>query len=119
MERVIEFYKEGYNCVEFVLKVFNEDLGLDILVLIVSFFGFGMMVGSICGVIIGILMVVGVLKGRNISEEKNNLRILIKEIIIKVKEKYGIFECIELKKKGVICIEIIEYVYGFLKEYIK
>ena len=35
----------------------------------------------------------------------------------KIKEKYGTFECLELKKKGVSCNEIIEYAYNMLKEY--
>ena len=34
----------------------------------------------------------------------------------KVKEKYGTLECIELKKKGVSCDEIIEYAYSVLKK---
>lgn len=119
MERVIEFHKEGYNCAESVLKAFNENTGLDIPVSIASPFGSGMTVGSTCGAITGTLMAVGALKGRNTSEEKNNSRVLTKEIITKVREKYGTLECIELKKNGVTCTEIIEYAYGLLKEYTK
>ena len=117
MGRVIEFHKEGYNCAESVIKAFNEDSGLDIPVSIASPFGSGMTIGSTCGAITGTLMAVGALKGRNTSEEKNNSRTLTKEVIIKVKEKYGTIECIELKRKGVTCDEIIEYAYGILKEY--
>jgi C_GCAxxG_C_C family probable redox protein len=116
MERVLEFHKEGYNCAESVIKAFNEDTGLDIPVSIASPFGGGMTVGSTCGAITGTLMAVGALKGRNTSNEKNNSRILTKEIINKVKEKYGTLECIELKKKGVSCAEIINYAYSILKE---
>lgn len=119
MERVIELRKEGYNCAESVLKAFNEDTGLDIPVSIASPFGGGMSVGSTCGAITGTLMAIGALKGRNTSNEKNNSRELTKEIITQVKEKYGTLECIELKKKGVTCTEIIEYAYGLLKEQIK
>lgn len=118
MERVIEFHKEGYNCAESILKAFNEDTGLNIPVSIASPFGSGMSVGSTCGAITGTLMAIGALRGRNTSEEKNNSRILTKEIITKVKEEYGTLECIELKKKGVTCGEIIEYAYKILKEYI-
>ncbi len=119
MERVIEFHKEGYNCAESVLKAFNEDTGLDIPVSIASPFGSGMTVGSTCGAITGTLMAIGALKGRNTNTEKNNSRILTKEIITKVKEKYGTLECIELKKKGVLCDEIIEYAYMLLSDYTK
>ena len=119
MERVIEFHKEGYNCAESVLKAFNEDTGLDVPVSIASPFGSGMTVGSTCGAITGTLMAVGALKGRNTNEEKNNSRTLTKEIITRVKEKYGTIECIELKRKGITCDEIIEYAYGLLKNYTK
>ena len=52
-------------------------------------------------------------------KKKNNSRVLTKEIINKVKEKYGTLECIELKKKGITCDEIIEYAYNILNEYAK
>lgn len=116
MERVVEFHQEGYNCAESVIKAFNEDNGLDIPVSIASPFGSGMTVGSTCGAITGALMAVGALKGRNSSSEKNNSRVITKEIMTKVKEKYGTLECIELKKKGVSCDEIIEYAYSVLKQ---
>ncbi|NRT70608.1 C_GCAxxG_C_C family probable redox protein [Clostridium beijerinckii] len=94
MNKVIEFHKEGYNCAESILKAFNEDTGSEIPIAIASPFGGGMTIGSTCGAITGTLMAVGALKGRNSSEEKNNSRVLTKEIINKVKEKYGTLECI-------------------------
>ncbi|MBW6411208.1 C-GCAxxG-C-C family (seleno)protein [Clostridium weizhouense] len=119
MEKVLEFHKEGYNCAESVLKAFNEENGLNIPVSIASPFGSGMTVGSTCGAITGTLMAVGMLKGRNTNEEVNNSRTVTREVINKVKEKYGTIECIELKKKGVSCDEIIKYAYDILKEYSK
>jgi len=116
MERVLEFHKEGYNCAESIIKAFNEDTDSNIPVAIASPFGGGMTVGSTCGAITGTLMVIGALKGRNSSDEKNNSRVLTKEIITRVREKYGTLECIELKKKGVSCDEIIGYAYGILSE---
>lgn len=116
MEKVLEFRKEGYNCAESILKAFNDDTNLDIPVSIASPFGGGMSVGSTCGAITGTLMAVGALKGRNSSEERNNSSALSREIINKVKEKYGTLECIELKKKGVSCEEIIKFAYDTLKE---
>ena len=119
MERVIEFHKEGYNCAESVLKAFNEDTGLDIPVSIASPFGGGMSVGSTCGAITGTLMAVGALKGRNSSDEKNDSMKLTKEVINKVKEKYGTIECAQLKKNKVSCDEIIDFTYNTFKEHIK
>jgi len=119
MERVLELHKEGYNCAECILKAFNEDTGSNIPISIASPFGAGMTVGGTCGAITGTLMAVGSLKGRTTSEEKNESRTLTKEVITNVKEKYGTIECIELKKKGVTCDEIIKYTYDILKEYTK
>lgn len=119
MEKVLEFHKEGYNCAESIVKAFNEDTNLDIPVSVASPFGGGMAVGGTCGAITGTLIAVGALKGRNSSEEKNDSRALTKEIVTKVKEKYGTLECIELKKNGISCGEIIKYTYDILKEYIK
>lgn len=117
MEKVLEFHKKGYNCAESIIKAFNDDTNLDIPVSIASPFGGGMSVGSTCGAITGALMAIGALKGRNTIEEKNNSRVLSREVINKVREKYGTLECIELKKKGITCDEIIKYAYGILKEY--
>lgn len=119
MEKVLEFRKEGYNCAESIVKAFNEDTNSDIPVSVASPFGGGMAVGGTCGAITGTLIAMGALKGRNSSEEKNDSRALAKEIVTKVKEKYGTLECIELKKNGISCAEIINYTYDILKEYIK
>ncbi|MBZ9692445.1 MULTISPECIES: C-GCAxxG-C-C family protein [unclassified Clostridium] len=119
MDRAVEFHKEGYNCAESILKAFNEDNGLNMPISLASPFGSGMTVGSTCGAITGALMVVGALKGRNTNEERNDSRDLAREVITKVKEKYGTLECIELKKKGIPCDEMIKYTYDLLKEYSK
>jgi C_GCAxxG_C_C family probable redox protein len=119
MERVLEIRKEGYNCAESILKAFNEETGADIPVSIASPFGSGMAVGSTCGAITGTLMAIGTLKGRNTSDEANESRIITKELITRVREKYGTIECIELKKRGITCDEIIKYAYDILSEYTK
>lgn len=119
MDKVLEFRKEGYNCAESIIMAFNEDTNLDIPVSIASPFGGGMSVGGTCGAITGTLMAVGALKGRNSSDEKNNTRVLSKDIINKVKEKYGTIECLELKRNGVTCEEIIKYTYDTMKEFTK
>ncbi|MFT8316198.1 MAG: C-GCAxxG-C-C family (seleno)protein [Clostridium sp.] len=116
MKKVTEFHKEGYNCAESIVKAINEEKGLNIPVSIASPFGGGMTVGATCGAITGTLMAIGALKGRESGKEANATRKLTKELINKVKEKYGTFECLELKKNGVSCDEIIEYSYDILKE---
>lgn len=116
MNKAVEFRSKGYNCAESILKAINSEKGLNIPVSIASPFGGGMTVGTTCGAITGTLMVIGALKGRESNEEANETRKLTKEVMEKMKEKYGTFQCIELKKKGVSCEEIIEYAYDVLKE---
>lgn len=118
MADVLKYHKEGYNCAESVIKAFNEEKNSNIPVSIASPFGTGMTVGSTCGAVTGALMALGAIKGREEATVKNESRKHTKELMNKVKEKYGTFECLELKKKGVSCGEIIEYAYNTLKEYV-
>lgn len=118
MKKAVDFYEEGYNCAESIIKVVNEEKNLNIPVSIGSPFGKGMTVGSSCGAITGALMALGAIKGRNEAEEPNQARDYTKKIMGRIKEKYGTFQCSELKKKGVSCAEIIEYTHGILKEYL-
>ncbi len=116
MTNVLDYYKQGYNCAEAVVKAFNEEKGLNIPVSVASPFGTGMAVGATCGAITGAIIALGSVKGREEAIVRNESRKYAKEIMSKIKEKYGTFECIELKKKGVSCSEIIEYAYNILKE---
>lgn len=119
MTDVLEYHKQGYNCAESIVKAFNEENNVNIPISIASPFGTGMMVGSTCGAVTGALMALGTLKGREEATTKNGSTKYTKEIMSKVKEKYGTFECLQLKKQGVSCNEIIEYTYNVLKECVK
>lgn len=119
MSRVLEIHKEGYNCAETIVKAINEEKKLNIPVSIASPFGIGMTVGSTCGAITGALMVLGSVTGRETSQEQNGSRLGTREIMKKINEKYGTFECKELKNNGISCDEIIGYTYEVVKEYIK
>ncbi|MFL0198846.1 C-GCAxxG-C-C family (seleno)protein [Clostridium sp. WILCCON 0269] len=118
MKKAAEFYKEGYNCAESIIKAVNQEKSLNIPVSIGSPFGGGMAVGSSCGAITGALVALGAVRGRKEAVEPNTARECAKKMMNQIKEKYGTFECIELKKKGVSCAEIIEYTHDVLKEYI-
>ena len=116
MSRVVEFHKAGYNCAESILKAINEEKNLNIPISIASPFGSGMMIGDTCGAITGALMALGSLKGRESNDFPNNSRKDAKELMSKIKEKYETFQCVELKRKGVSCDEIIQYAYDILLE---
>jgi len=79
----------------------RKESGSTISVSIASPFGTGMMVRSTCGAQSGALMALGTLKGREEATTKNGSTKYKKEIMNKVKEKYGTFECLHIKKQGV------------------
>lgn len=118
MNNAVEFYNEGYNCAESIIKAINEEKNLDIPVSIGTPFGGGMAVGSSCGAVTGALVALGAMKGRKEPTDPNTARERAKKMINQIKEKYGTFQCAELKKKGVSCAEIIEYTHDVLKNYI-
>ena len=119
MKKVLEFRDQGYNCAESIVKTFNEEHNLNIPVQVATPFGTGMAVGGTCGAIAGALISLGAINGREEATDTNESRKYTKDIVNKVKEKYGTLECIELKKKGISCGEIIEYTYEVLNESIK
>lgn len=119
MKKVLEFREEGFNCAESIVKAFNEEHNLNIPVQVATPFGTGMAVGGTCGAIAGALISLGAIKGREEGSAKNESRLYTKDIVNKVKEKYGTLECIELKKNGVSCADIIEYTYEVLNESMK
>ncbi|URZ04579.1 C-GCAxxG-C-C family (seleno)protein [Clostridium felsineum] len=114
MKKVVQFKRQGYNCAESIIKTIDEEKGMNIPVCMATPFGSGMSVGGTCGAITGALMVIGAAKGRKSGEEEIRTRKLSREIINQIKERYGTTQCIELKKKGVTCDEIIEFSYDIL-----
>lgn len=119
MKDPVKYHSEGYNCAESIVKAFNNEKGLNVPTSAASSFGAGMTVGSTCGAITGALIALGGLKGRDELTVRNETAKYAKHIMKKLKEKYGTYECLELKKKGVSCDEIIEHTYEILKDTVK
>ncbi|WP_194192371.1 C-GCAxxG-C-C family (seleno)protein [Clostridium chrysemydis] len=119
MSKVSKYNDEGYNCAESIIKGINEDKGLNIPISIGTPFGTGMSTGNTCGAVVGAMIALGAVKGREDSAEANNTRLDSKELINEVIEKYGSIKCIELKKNGVLCNDIIDFSYEKIKELIK
>lgn len=116
MSKAVNYHKQGYNCAESILKSFNDENRLSIPVSIGTPFGSGMTVGSTCGAITGAMIAVGAVSGRETETVPNASRQYANELMNKVKEKYGTYECRELKKQGVSCPTIICYMEQQLKE---
>lgn len=110
----VNYHSKGYNCGEAIIKSVNEKKNLTIPVSIGSPFGHGMGCGSTCGAVASAVVTIGFLKGRNDLSEKNIAAQYSKDLINKVREKYGSETCIDLKRKGISCKEIIQFVDDYL-----
>ena len=116
MKKAIDYYKEGYNCAEAIIKAFNTEHNKNIPVALGSPFGSGMTVGSTCGAITASLIVIGALKGREDSNVLNETRKDTRALLKNIKDKYGSLDCIELKKQGISCEEIVRETYEVLNQ---
>ncbi|MCX7950891.1 MAG: C-GCAxxG-C-C family protein [Clostridiales bacterium] len=119
MTTAVDFHKQGYNCAEAIIKSANEKFDLNLPVNLGSAFGSGMAIGSTCGAITAAAIVLGHLKGRNEATERNLARMPMKELMKVINEKYGTDNCLALKKNGVPCDEIIEFVDKKLNEIVE
>ena len=115
MLNLSEYYAQGYNCAEAIIKTFNEEFNKDIPVSLGSPMGRGAFSGSLCGAINGALMIIGYLYGRNDSTEANEAGAYARQLMTAVKEKYSTELCRELKANKVSCVEIIDFSYETLK----
>ncbi|GIM29519.1 oxidoreductase [Clostridium polyendosporum] len=113
----VNYYNKGYNCGEAIIKSVNKKNDTNIPVSIGSPLGRGMSVGSVCGAVAAGVVTIGFLKGRNNASEENNASKHSRDLMNKVKEKFGVETCIELKRKGVSCNEIVKFVDEYLVDF--
>lgn len=110
------YHSQGYNCAESIIKSYNEEFNKEIPVSMGSAMGTGASVGSLCGAVNACVMVVGYIKGRESNLDVNQSRVYSKMLMNKIRENYKSEICIDLKKSGVSCDEIIDFSYEVLKE---
>lgn len=116
MSRVLELHNEGFNCAESIIKAVNEEKNLSIPVALGTPFGTGMSTGNTCGAVVSALMIIGAEKGRESSDEKNNSRAITQSLVNSVIDEFGTIKCIDLKRNGVSCDDIIEFAYNKVNE---
>ena len=112
MSKVLEFHSQGFNCAESIIKTINEEKNLNIPVSLGPPFGAGMSTGNTCGAVVSALMIIGAEKGRESSEEKNNAREITQNLVKSVINEFGSIKCIDLKRNGISCDDIIEFAYN-------
>jgi C_GCAxxG_C_C family probable redox protein len=113
-------YRKGeFNCAETIIDTFNQENGTQIPVALGSGMGSGLTTGSICGAVNAAALIIGFLKGRNNKTDANEARAIVNQFMKIFKEKYGSEICIDLKKSGISCEEIVEFAYDELNKLTK
>lgn len=115
MGKKIEYVLGELNCAETVIDAFNKNFNEKIPVSLGSGMGSGATVGSLCGAINAAILIIGMKHGRNSLDEVNNARSLTNKLLKNIREKYSSEICVNLKKTGVSCHEIVEYAYEQLE----
>ena len=119
MNKKVEYVKGQLNCAESIIASFNKNNGTTIPVALGSGMETGATIGSLCGAVNAAVLVIGFLKGRETYLEENRARALSNELLKDIKEKYNSELCVDLKKSGTSCQEIVEYTYEKLEEILK
>lgn len=112
----IDYVKGQLNCAESVIDAFNKNNKVNIPVALGSGMGSGATVGSLCGAVNAAVLIIGFLKGRESYSEENNARPLSNQLLKEIKEKFDSEICIDLKKSGVSCEEIVTFTYEKLEK---
>lgn len=102
--KALNYYRNGFNCAQSVLKACNEELNLtenenEILKASMGL-GTGMFVGETCGAVTGAIMALSLKLGSSEASDRENMRKVFKQIKIfetNFKEKNCTMNCKELK----------------------
>ena len=113
-EKAVLLHGQGYNCAQSVLAACGEYTGMDekTALAIAGGFGGGMRCGEMCGAVSGALMAVGLCCPYNDasdSEAKVKIATLAKALTRDFHDNFGCVRCLELKREGISCDELIAY----------
>ena len=116
-DTALEYHLNGYNCAQSVLAACRDYYDIDekTALAISAGFGGGVRSGEICGAISGAVMAAGLacpFNDAQDTEAKKKIAAIASKSVDIVRDKYGCVRCIDLKKSGVRCPEII----GFMAE---
>lgn len=119
-----EYHEKGYNCAQSVLCSCSAYTGLDnkTALAVSGGFGGGLRCGEICGAVSGAVMAIGMCcqyTDNTDLETKAKIAELAKYITGEFKDKYGVLRCVDLKKAGKPCAELIGYCAELTEKTIK
>ena len=113
-EEAVRLHGDGFNCAQCVLCACGKYTGLDrrSSLALSGGFGGGVRCGEICGAISGAVMALGsAAPFSDASDREAMARIasLTKRCTGAFREKYGAVRCLDLKRAGVPCDELIAF----------
>ena len=114
--KALDYYRNGFNCAQSVLKACNEELNLteneNELLKASMGLGTGMFVGETCGAVTGAIMALSLKLGSSEAADRENMRKVFKQIKIfetNFKEKNCSMNCKELKTiHNIDCQKVIK-----------
>ena len=122
-EEAVRLHREGFNCAQCVLSACGTYTGLDqdIALAIACGFGGGVRCGEICGAISGAVMAIGAAANqtRTNGAAMANVASLTKKTTGAFRDKFGFVRCLDLKRAGVPCDELISFGADKAEELIK
>ena len=113
-EKATALHEGGFNCAQSVLGALGDYTGLDenTALSIAGGFGGGVSCGEICGAAAGAVMALGLrypFDEERSAESRARVRKLAAEFNRRFRENFGCIRCIDLKRSGKSCAELIEY----------
>ncbi len=113
-EEAVKIHGEGFNCAQCVLRACGKYTGLDerTALAVAGGFGGGVRCGEICGAISGAVMALGLAAPFADGDDREamaRIGALTKQATGAFREKYGVVRCLELKRAGVPCDELIAF----------
>lgn len=113
-QEAVALHGEGLNCAQCVLCACGKYTGLDKATSlgIADGFGGGVRCGEICGAISGAVMALGAAAPRAEGTDREamaRIAALTKQCTGAFREQYGVVRCLELKRAGISCDELIAF----------
>ena len=123
-EKATVLHESGLNCAQSVLGALGMYTGLDekTALSVAAGFGGGVSCGEICGAASGAVMALGLMHPCGTADDaaaRAKVRRQAAEFNRNFREHFGCIRCIDLKRSGKSCAELIEYAAELAKNMIQ
>ncbi|MEF9967546.1 MAG: C-GCAxxG-C-C family (seleno)protein [Longicatena sp.] len=101
-ECAVKYYRQGFNCAESILRAGNEVYDLKLQnkdMIMVAGFGGGLMIGDVCGALIGSIAVLSSKYVESKAHDCDFLRPLTQKMVIAFQKRMGSRVCAQIKPK--------------------